>query len=871
MFKTFIIPLLFIAHLTAAQTVWSEEAENGLLSGTTDIGTGCANASQNQFVRLQKDAGNSLLFNNINIAKAGQYQLTISYFGVGEFGAEIFVNDVSVSAALFPSASWCYQAAAEEFVLAVNLNAGLNTLEFIPLAETNAPFFDALKIAEILPAEASVFAAPSRITVGDSSIITVSASSRVLADQAVDISVSGIEPSQYKLDKTTVTIPAGEDRASVIFKATDDGNASEQRLASIRLSNPTEGLQLGEAAQTTIHIVSDPSAFYVSSSQGDDVNDGLSMNSPWKTLEKVNSASFVPGDSILFKAGDAFIGQLVVNGSGKEGSPIVYGRYGEGDKPVIDGAKAGGGAYESAVYIHNQEYIAIRDLEITNDRRISRTGVSDQKAYGIMVYNDGFKPMNHFRFSNLTIRDIFAVDIAGIEFNKIQVAAIHFQTGANDTAGEEKNIQDVVVDSCYISRTNKLGIWSRHGGGSAGIGNDSINRNMNMVFRNNHFFETGGSGIVASRTYNCLLENNLFEYTGSDADPRMTARGSGAWFWNCRNVVAQYNTSLHVRGPADSYGMHMDFANKNILFQYNYSEDSEGGFVEILGDNSNCAWRYNISVNDGLRTNAKTIWVSDYAGESNRVKSDSIYIYNNSIYAGDNLTPDIGIVAEKADMYNNIFYAAGGATIGENVTLDIPMDSLRIVNNLYFGGIAADFKNLDSNPLIQDPRYVNAGSPEAEAYRLNSGSPAIGKGIIKDQPSFPMLGKGIFEHISPTPDADFFGNPVSSNHPLNIGSYNGEGIFITGIDDAGGITDGIILPYPNPVFGEALNLFALKDLGIVNLTLVDITGRNVLRENKHLRQGVNSINISGVKGSGIYVLQIETSKDAYERKVLICR
>ena len=37
------------------------------------------------------------------------------------------------------------------------------------------------------------------------------------------------------------------------------------------------------------------------------------------------------------------------------------------------------------------------------------------------------------------------------------------------------------------------------------------------------------------------------------------------------------------------------------MFQYNYSEDSEGGFCEILGDNHNVAYRFNVSVNDGFR------------------------------------------------------------------------------------------------------------------------------------------------------------------------------------------------------------------------------------------------------------------------------
>lgn len=77
--------------------------------------------------------------------------------------------------------------------------------------------------------------------------------------------------------------------------------------------------------------------FYVSSSLGDDRNDGLSVKSPWRSLEKVNSAQLLPGDRVLFKRGDVWRGQLTPQ-SGSEGVPITYGAYGEGEKPLILGS-----------------------------------------------------------------------------------------------------------------------------------------------------------------------------------------------------------------------------------------------------------------------------------------------------------------------------------------------------------------------------------------------------------------------------------------------------------------------------------------------------------------------------------------------------
>lgn len=79
--------------------------------------------------------------------------------------------------------------------------------------------------------------------------------------------------------------------------------------------------------------------YHVSSSTGNDSNDG-SINSPWKTISKVNSMSdsFKAGDYILFKTGDSFVGQIDVKKSGLSSDPIIYGAYGDGERPKIYGS-----------------------------------------------------------------------------------------------------------------------------------------------------------------------------------------------------------------------------------------------------------------------------------------------------------------------------------------------------------------------------------------------------------------------------------------------------------------------------------------------------------------------------------------------------
>ena len=78
--------------------------------------------------------------------------------------------------------------------------------------------------------------------------------------------------------------------------------------------------------------------YCVDVTNGNDSNLGTSQVAPWKTLSKVKASNFQPGDHILFKRGETWRGLLTVPSSGSAGSPIIFGAYGSGNKPIINGA-----------------------------------------------------------------------------------------------------------------------------------------------------------------------------------------------------------------------------------------------------------------------------------------------------------------------------------------------------------------------------------------------------------------------------------------------------------------------------------------------------------------------------------------------------
>ncbi|MBF37007.1 MAG: hypothetical protein CL838_07525 [Crocinitomicaceae bacterium] len=101
------------------------------------------------------------------------------------------------------------------------------------------------------------------------------------------------------------------------------------------------------------------SVFYVNNSTGDDNNNGLSPLTPFKTIDKLNTLLFNPGDSILFKSGEEFKGMFWVKGSGNQQNPIFLGSYGGSTKPILNGD-----GYQSCILIYNHDGIVIKNLQL---------------------------------------------------------------------------------------------------------------------------------------------------------------------------------------------------------------------------------------------------------------------------------------------------------------------------------------------------------------------------------------------------------------------------------------------------------------------------------------------------------------------------
>jgi len=84
--------------------------------------------------------------------------------------------------------------------------------------------------------------------------------------------------------------------------------------------------------------LAEATTYYVSSRSGRDSNSGVSPRFAWRTLDRVNHAQLRPGDSVLLRRGETWRETLQPHSTGIERTPIQFGAFGLGSRPVISGS-----------------------------------------------------------------------------------------------------------------------------------------------------------------------------------------------------------------------------------------------------------------------------------------------------------------------------------------------------------------------------------------------------------------------------------------------------------------------------------------------------------------------------------------------------
>lgn len=470
--------------------------------------------------------------------------------------------------------------------------------------------------------------------------------------------------------------------------------------------------------------------YFVHPNLGKDTNSGLTKIEAFKTLARATQIKFLPGDRLLLASGETYYDIIEIkNTQGTANKPIIIKSILWNSESNFIPAKIDFKGKANGILIEDSSFIHVMDLQLTADGFHAGREEKSNMRCGILVTNKHSKQMTNILIKNISIYDVY-YENAGFKRGESEVRTANgtqkYGWGIRviNNNGTSK-IEKVTIEDCTIKSVAHTGIKLT-----------GTRRNIsNITISNNIVEATGGPGIQMSEVKDIRVNNNHVSHSGSYDDSRKWGRGSGLWTWSASNVLIEHNKFLYANGPGDSAGAHIDFNCDNIVIQYNLSAYNAGGFCEILGNNYNCIYRYNISINDGHRVKGengafqegKILWLSGYQGEKKERKGPvNSYIYNNTIYSDSSVVAKIAIdnTSNGIFIFNNIFYLEGEtkAVLGDQYKPDVENGKLTenviFQNNLFLNTNSwpTDISLKDSKPLFGDPKFFSKGGLNLSDY-----------------------------------------------------------------------------------------------------------------------------------------------------------
>ncbi|WP_411350140.1 carboxypeptidase regulatory-like domain-containing protein [Paenibacillus sp. WLX2291] len=522
--------------------------------------------------------------------------------------------------------------------------------------------------------------------------------------------------------------------SSVVTKAGNDtikqlGESIRSDAANAQVITPDPGQVTGK--------------IYYIAVDGSTSNNGLSQARPWP-IEKVNATTFKPGDHILFKAGDSWklTESIHPKGSGTASKPIVIGAYGSGAKPKFSAIDIGvpwkftdgSTRYASdALYLENQQYIEIRDLDISSKPAGYTGAVSSSQAAmradrrGIHIVGGNNKTATELK--GYSLHDLYIHDVVG-ETNGVsgtgwdpskRTAGILFEiivkgdnglpviSNSVDVSGYQPTwFSDVTMENNVLIDNSFGGIivkqlkaWGERQDASApSYDYDGWYPNRNVTIQNN-YVDNDGSNYAGDTIYLTCTKDSVIRHNVS--------RGAGTSaieLYYTDNITVEWNEVFKAREKqvgGDSNAIDPDRASTNALIQYNYLYDNGDGILLCGFTYGSAVVRYNVIKDSGK--GKRYLNVHGVKGHN--------YVYNNIFYNSG--TSEAIFVSTSGDknsylndtnnfhyFSNNIFYSPrASARIDDGTSLDFS-------NNGYYNVSSVPVE--DTSAIIADPQFKDAAS-----------------------------------------------------------------------------------------------------------------------------------------------------------------
>lgn len=267
--------------------------------------------------------------------------------------------------------------------------------------------------------------------------------------------------------------------------------------------------------------------YYVDSVSGSDGNNGTTTGTPWKTVAKVNSRTFVAGDQILFKAGTTYTGTMLsINQNGSSTNRIVVGAYGTGANPTFDGNNA-------VIPVSlNGNWITLQDVQVM------RAGDPSNERVGVCVFG-----------TDVLIQRVYVTACA---------LGIQVFDGADRCRITASNISDNNVGLLGPDPNDDYGgqgITIKSADGCE-IDNNTLNRNLTVLgdWGVNPDYTEDGTAIEVFGATNLLVHHNTADGNQTFCELGLQTTGDCTFHDNLITGSHAYQLGFNIQGDEAEYG-----------------------------------------------------------------------------------------------------------------------------------------------------------------------------------------------------------------------------------------------------------------------------------------------------------------------------
>lgn len=506
-------------------------------------------------------------------------------------------------------------------------------------------------------------------------------------------------------------------------------------------------------------------SYYVDCSQSS--NGAGTQASPWNSIAAANGNPYQPGDTIFIRRGATCDGMFAPSGSGTPTAPITVTAYGAGQLPIIDG----GSTNPSAVYLTNQSYWTIENLDL-------REGMN----WGLVA-----KALSNTAVQGLTIRNVMATRATNVAKQR----ALSGEIGLLADGADNATISDVNITHVTAGDTKAgEGIFVKAGPHGVYYGA----KGQNISITNSKISNVYGDGLLVTDAENVTISHNIVTQSGECPDCTGSIPGA-LWVWNSVNVEMSWNESYkNTSWAVDGGGMDIDYFNRNVTVERNYIHDNKGYCVSVFGAGKQVTYRsiirFNVCANNDAQsatTQKGDFLIATWDGGS----LNGVQIYNNTSYWATPLVNDYELTATSATFsgtlrnffMNNLVYTP----LQHPYLVAVP-GAMKVDYNLYYSpsaqeysfeykgavwnsfsdyqaGSEQDAHSVVADPRLGDPSYDVENVWPKDQLRPQHGSPAIGAGTD--------VCAGYSSSVCSMGTADFFGKPLPTSG-IWIGAVQGN-------------------------------------------------------------------------------------------------